>query len=124
MTKNKILKKILIVDDEPNVRLLVSRMLSQSYKVLEASDGQGAIDIARREHPALILMDIMMPGVDGYTACHTLKTDKATKGIPVIILTALGFELNKVLAKKMGVDAYITKPFSEQDLVTAVGQYS
>ena len=124
MSNKKILKKILIADNEPNIRLLVRGMLSKSYMVLEAGDGQEAIDIARHQQPALILMDIIMPRVDGYTACSTLKNDQATKDIPVIVLTGLGFELNKALAKEIGADAYITKPFSYQDLLKAIGQFS
>ena len=124
MSNKKILKKILIADDEPNIRLLVRGMLSKSYMVLEAGDGQEAIDIARHQQPDLILMDIMMPRVDGYTACSTLKTDQATKDIPVIMLTGLGFELNKAFAKEIGADAYITKPFSHQDLLKAICQFS
>ncbi len=124
MSNKKILKKILIVDDEPNIRLLVSNMLGKDYTVLKASNGAEAVEIARAQKPDLILMDVMMPRVDGYTACSTLKTDQATKDIPVIMLTGLGFELNKALAKKIGADAYITKPFSHQDLLKAIGQFS
>ena len=124
MSNKKILKKILIADDEPNIRLLVKKLLGKDYSVLEANDGQEAISIARNKKPDLILMDIMMPKMDGYTACSTLKTDQATKDIPVIMLTGLGFELNKALAKEIGADAYITKPFSHQDLLKAIGQFS
>ncbi len=123
MSNKKILKKILIVDDEPNIRLLVSNMLGKDYTVLKASNGAEAVEIARAQKPDLILMDVMMPRVDGYTACSTLKTDQATKDIPVVMLTGLGFELNKALAKEIGADAYITKPFSHQDLLKAIGQF-
>lgn len=113
-------KKILIVDDESNIRLLVSSMLSKDYTVLEASDGDEAIDIARGQKPDLILMDILMPKLDGYTACRAIKTDPATKAIPVVMLTAVGYELNKKLAKEVGADGYITKPFTSGELLETV----
>jgi len=113
-------KKILIADDEQSIRLLVRRLLSQNYIVLEASDGEEAIDIARRENPGLILMDIMMPKVDGYTACYQIKKDQATKAIPVVMLTGVGHELNKKLSFEVGAKGYITKPFSLQDLLDVI----
>jgi len=114
-------KKILIADDEQSIRLLVRRLLSQNYIVLEASDGEEAIDIARSQKPDLILMDIMMPKVDGYTACHQIKKDQATKAIPVVMLTGVGHELNKKLSFEVGAKGYITKPFSLQDLLDVIG---
>jgi len=114
-------KKILIADDEQSIRLLVRRLLSQNYIVLEASDGEEAIDIARSQKPDLILMDIMMPKVDGYTACHQITKDQATKAIPVVMLTGVGHELNKKLSFEVGAKGYITKPFSLQDLLDVIG---
>jgi two-component system alkaline phosphatase synthesis response regulator PhoP len=110
-------RKILIADDEPGVRLLVTRMLGEEYIVLEAADGQEALDIAERQHPALILMDLMMPKTDGYTACLRIKTDQITKEIPVVILTAIGHELNKRFAEEMGANGYMTKPFTREALL-------
>ena len=69
-------------------------------------------------------MDILMPNVDGYVACSTIKTDQVTKGIPVVMLTGVGYELNKKLAEKIGADGYITKPFSLQELLDTIGQFS
>jgi len=113
-------KKILVADDEQTVRALVTRLLSQNYVVLEAKDGAIAVDIARREKPDLILMDIMMPKVDGYTACHQIKQDQATKAIPVVMLTGVGHELNKKLSWEVGATGYITKPFILQDLLDVI----
>ncbi|MCX6003432.1 MAG: response regulator [Chloroflexi bacterium] len=124
MSNKKIVKKILIADDEPNIRLAVRRMLSQSYEILEAGNGQEAIGIARARKPDLILMDVMMPGMDGYAACSAIKNDSELKKIPVVMLTALGFQLNKGLAAKLGADDYITKPFSQQDLLKAIDRFS
>jgi len=110
-------QKILIVDDEQWVRTLVSRMLEAEYTVLEASDGQQATAVAREEKPAIILMDLMMPNVDGYAACLSIKSDQETSRIPVVILTAIGHELNKRFAEEMGADGYITKPFTRESLL-------
>jgi CheY-like chemotaxis protein len=113
-------KKILIADDEPGVRLTVTRMLEKDYMVLEATDGKEAVDIAKEQRPDLILMDLMMPGMDGYTACSEIKSDQAIKLIPVVILTAIGHELNKKFAVEMGANGYITKPFTVQELTDAI----
>ena len=115
--------RILVADDEPNIRSLVSSMLGKDYVVLEASDGDEAINITRSQKPDLVLMDIMMPKVDGYSACSTIKTDQTTKGISVVMLTAIGYELNKELAQKIGADGYITKPFSLQGLLHTIKQF-
>jgi len=116
-------RKILIVDDEPNVRRLVRTILSKDFIVLEAEDGKQAIDITCTQKPDLILMDIMMPRVDGYTACSAIKNDPTTKSIPVLMLTAVGFELNVKLSQQMGADAYITKPFNSQALLDKIAQF-
>ena len=116
-------KRILIADDEVNIRLLVSSMLSKDYIVLKASDGEEAINIARNQKPDFILMDIMMPKVDGYTACNAIKKDPVTKATPVVMLTAVGYELNKKLAKEVGADGYITKPFTSQELLKTITRF-
>ncbi len=113
---------VLVADDEENVRRLVSSMLGNKYSVLEASDGEEAVDMTRTQKPDLVLMDIMMPNVDGYTACHEIKKGQDTKAIPIVMLTAVGQELNKKLAQKMGADGYITKPFTQQDLLHTIGR--
>jgi CheY-like chemotaxis protein len=117
-------KKVLIVDDEPGVRELVQRILNKSYAVLEAQDGAEAVDMSRSQKPDIILMDMMMPKVDGLTACYLIKKDEATKKIPVVMITAVGFDLNKKLSQDiMGADGYVTKPFTPKDLQTAVDQF-
>lgn len=113
-------KRILIADDEPSIRVVVARMLDRDYSVLEATNGQEAVDIAGREKPDIILMDLMMPQMDGYTACSLLKADQATKMIPVIILTAVDHEFNRKFAAEMGADAYVTKPFTPQTLMDVI----
>jgi len=117
------MKAILIADDESSIRLMVGSMLSKDYLVLEASDGQEAIDIARAQRPDLILMDIMMPNVDGYSACHAIKKDRITSAIPVVMVTALGQELNQKFARQTGADGYVTKPFSLQSLRDVISRF-
>jgi len=114
---------ILIVDDEQGIRLLVREILGHKYGVLEARNGQEAIDMANKHKPDLILMDILMPNVNGYDACSTIKTNPATKRIPVVMVTAIGYELNKNLAKDVGADGYLTKPFLEEELLGTVSKF-
>ena len=116
-------KKVLIVDDEPNIRLLIKGILGHDYTVLEASDGEEAVSMVRKQKPDLVLMDIMMSNVDGYTACYLIKADPATKGIPVIMLTALGYRLNEKLATVLGADGYINKPFKPQELQDVITSF-
>jgi len=116
-------KKILIADDEISVRFLLKRLLRRNYNVLEAINGEEVVDMARGEKPDIILMDIMMPKVDGYTACYTIKKDPLTKVIPIVMLTALGQELNVKLGKEIGADGYMTKPFSPRVLVDTIAQF-
>ena len=116
-------KRVLIVDDEEPIRLLVFSILDKDYIVIEASDGGEAISVAHRQKPDLILMDILMPRVDGYTACYRLKNDAVTKAIPVVMLTGVGFELNEKLSRQLGADGYITKPFSPQELRDMIDKF-
>lgn len=113
-------KTVLVVDDEATIRRLIAGILGTDYIVLEAMDGEAAIDIAKRQKPDLILMDLMMPKMDGYTACSLIKSDQAIKVIPVVMLTGVGNELNKKLAKEVGGDGYITKPFTPQELLDVI----
>ena len=113
-------KKILIADDEAGIRLTLGKTLYKDYVVLEATNGEEAVEIAKGQKPDLILMDLIMPKMDGYAACSQIKADPATRGIPVVILTAVGHELNKKFAAEMGAEAYITKPFSIQGLIDVI----
>jgi CheY-like chemotaxis protein len=122
MEQANIKKKVLIVDDEPNVRRLSRAILSKKFDVVEAEDGQQTIDIANVQKPDVILMDMMMPKVDGLTACYAIKQDPVTKSIPVIMVTAVGFELNIRLSQQMGATGYVTKPFTPKDLFDKISQ--
>ncbi len=114
-------RKVLIVDDEPGVRRLVQRMLSRDYSVLEAQNGAEAVDMACSYRPDVILMDMMMPEMDGLSACYAIKTNQTTREIPVVMLTAISHELNKKLSEDvMGADGYITKPFTREALLEEI----
>jgi CheY-like chemotaxis protein len=110
-------KKVLIVDDEPNVRRLSRIILNKQFDIIEAEDGRQALEQVTAQKPDVILMDMMMPKMDGLTACHIIKTDPFTKATPIIMVTAIGFELNIKLSQQMGANGYVTKPFLPQELL-------
>ena len=113
-------KKILIADDETYIRLLVRSVLGRDYSVLEASDGEEAVYIARTQSPALILMDIMMPKLDGVGACNIIKSGLNTREILVIMVSAREDKLDQEYAKEMGADGYVIKPFRSWELLYTV----
>jgi two-component system alkaline phosphatase synthesis response regulator PhoP len=117
-------RKILVADDELYIRLLVKDILEPEFTVLEASNGEEAVNIAANEQPDLVLMDILMPKLDGYTACYAIKNNELTKDIPVVMLTGVGHELNRQLSQEMGATAYITKPFNPENLLDKARQYA
>ncbi len=115
--------KILVVDDEVNItQILEFSIGAEGYEVITASNGEEAIDMARREQPDLIILDIMMPKIDGYEACRILKANPLTKGIPVVLLTAKGRDIDKRLGYEVGATDYIVKPFSPNKLVDRIHQ--
>lgn len=115
--------KILVVDDEPDIVETVSFMLqARNFDVITASDGLEGLAKVRSEHPDLTLLDIMMPGMDGYDVCIKLKKDKDTMNMPVIMLTAKGENEAVMRAHKSGADDYIVKPFSLPTLVSKLNK--
>jgi len=117
-------KVILVVEDEPKSLVLIRDLLQVSgFKTIEAIDGEKGVELARAKKPDLILMDIMMPKMDGYTACREIKMDKATRAIPVVMLTALDYELNKELGRDVGAAEYITKPVDRQELLDVISRF-
>lgn len=113
--------KILVVDDEQPIRELVKYNLErEGFEVLLAGDGNTGLDMARTEAPDLIILDIMLPGMDGLSVCRTLHQEPATRAIPIIMLSARGEEVDKVLGLELGADDYITKPFSPRELIARV----
>jgi two-component system alkaline phosphatase synthesis response regulator PhoP len=115
------LAKVLIVDDEEDIRNLGKIMLSDiGHDVLTAGNAGDALTIAEEEKPDLILMDIVMPGRNGFDVCKILKFKPATKDIPVIMFSALGRDIDKKMAEEAGAEAYITKPFNKEQLIEIV----
>ena len=120
--------KILVVDDEIYiVHILDFSLGMEGYEVLTALDGEQALEKANAEHPDLIVLDIMMPKLDGYETCKMLKSNDETKNIPVILLSAKGRNVDQKVGFEVGADDYITKPFSPRKLVerinTLLGQF-
>ena len=115
------MSKILIVDDEANIRQLVKYNLEkESYQVLEAEEGLQGIRLAKTEKPDLMLLDLMLPQMDGLEVCRSLKGNPATAALPIIMLTAKSEEIDKVIGLELGADDYMTKPFSPRELVARV----
>lgn len=111
-------KRLLIVDDEADLAEMIKfRMENNGYEVLLAHDGQAALEMARKEKPDLIILDLMLPKMDGYKVCGLLKKDGRYAHIPVIIFTAKGQEEDMKLGEELGADAYIIKPFEPQVLL-------
>jgi len=113
--------KILVVDDEKDIIELVKYHLEKAgYKVIFTGSGGDALDLAAKQNPALIILDIMLPGLDGFEICRILKRNEITKNIPVIMLTAKTAENDMITGLKTGADDYLTKPFSPKVLVARV----
>ncbi|MCX5715349.1 MAG: response regulator [Candidatus Omnitrophica bacterium] len=112
-------KKILVVEDEPGmVMLLKARLESRGYRVYSAKDGIEGIQKAKELHPDVILLDVMMPRLDGYSMAQRLKEDDTTTSIPLVVVTIK--EAMRPLFKKLGVDYFFTKPFEDEELLSAV----
>ncbi len=110
--------RVLIVDDEPDLLSVLHFGLEvEGFDVLEASDGEQGLNIAREQTPDLIVLDLMLPRMDGYKVCRALKFDERYRRIPIFILSARSGETDRRLALDLGADAYITKPYDMKDLV-------
>jgi DNA-binding response OmpR family regulator len=114
-------KKILVVDDEEDIRNLAKQMLEmEGYEVIMASDGKEALSIAEKEAPDLILLDVVMPGMDGFEVCKILKSQQKTRSTPVVIFTVLDSEAHKKRGRDAGADGYAAKPFKIEALLAEV----
>jgi DNA-binding NtrC family response regulator len=115
---------VLVVDDEPlNVDVLEQELRGAGYRTISASSGEEAVTLAKKVQPDLVLLDVMMPGMDGYDACRRLKQSDATRDIPVIMLTSFGETAKKVRAFNEGAVDYVTKPFETEELLARVGTH-
>ncbi len=113
--------KVLVVDDEKDIVELVQYNLKkEGYRVISACDGERTMDLVKKKLPDLIILDLMLPGMDGLEVCRILKKDSRTSGIPVIMLTAKGEETDIVVGLELGADDYVTKPFSVRQLAARV----
>ncbi len=116
--------KILITDDEPGMRVLIEQTLEpledKGVVLLHASNGKQALEIIKAEKPDFVLLDVMMPGMDGFEVCNTVKNILEMKDTYILMLTAKGQEFDKQRGKDVGVDYYITKPFDLDDLFEKV----
>ena len=114
-------KKILVVDDEPNIiKLLESRLSHSGYDIITAVDGKTCLKKAKDEKPDLILLDIILPGLNGFEVCKHLKKDQETKDIPIIMLTSLAQEQDLSKGLEEGASCFITKPFNPADLLIEI----
>ena len=117
-------KKILVVDDEVDlVKTIQFSLELEGYEVLVSYNGEDALSQARKEHPDLILLDIMLPKLDGYRVCRLLKFDERYKHIPILMMTAKTQEKDKLMGKETGANEYITKPFDMEELMEKVKKY-
>ena len=115
--------KVLIADDEPNIVVSLEYLLKRAgYTVLVARDGQEAIDTLRRERPALVLLDVMMPKKSGHEVCAELRADEALRDTQVLMLSAKGRDTDIDKGLGVGADAYMTKPFSTRELAAKVAE--
>ena len=114
-------KNILVVEDDLDIRELISfNLVNEGHQVFDANDGEVGIDKARNNNPDLILLDLMLPGIQGLDVCRIIKSDQETKETPIIMVTALGQEEDIVKGLETGADDYITKPFSIKVLIARV----
>lgn len=119
-------KKILIVDDEVNMRMLLKEALEEfedkGVKLLIAENGSDAIESIRTEKPDLVILDVMMPVMDGFDVCNTIKNELGMKDVYVLMLSADGQEFNKQKSKDVGTDGFMTKPFDPDEIAEKVAQ--
>ncbi len=114
---------MLIVEDEPNIVESLSFVLQRAgYAVISAPDGETALGLLRRSPPGLMILDLMLPGINGFEVLKAVKSDPSLKKVPVIVLTAKGQARDRRMAEDIGVEGFVTKPFSNHELVELVGR--
>jgi DNA-binding response OmpR family regulator len=121
LQEKRMSKTILIVDDEPNIVLSLEFLMKrEGFEVQTAGDGQAAIEMLAARRPDLMILDVMMPRKNGFEVCKEVRADPALSGLPIILLSAKGREVEIAKGLSLGADAYITKPFSTHELVARV----
>jgi DNA-binding response OmpR family regulator len=116
-------RRVLIVDDEPNIVLSLEFLLrQQGYEVSVAASGEEALAAAARQPPDLVVLDVMLPGLDGFEVCRLLRERPEHAGLRILLLTARGREVERVRGLEEGADAYVTKPFSTRELMKTVAE--
>ena len=114
-------QRVLIVEDEPDIRdLLVFHLEREGYHVTKSRNGEDAVRLAHASPPDLVVLDLMLPEMDGLEVCSRLRRDPVTQAVPIVMLTARGDELDRVLGLEMGADDYVVKPFSPRELVARI----
>jgi len=114
-------KSILIVEDETDIMNLIAWHLgNDGYTTFQAPDGQKGLELAEEKLPDLILLDLILPGMDGLEVCKSLHQNPSTKSIPVVMLTARGEEVDRIVGFELGADDYIVKPFSPRELILRI----
>ena len=113
--------KILIADDEPNIVISLEFLMKrEGHEVHVARDGPAALEAIRRERPALVLLDVMMPGMSGFEVCQAVRADESLAGVKIVMLSAKGRDTDLAKGSALGADAYMTKPFSTRELADKV----
>ncbi len=116
--------RILIVDDSPSQLMGIRRIVEKlGHEVFTAEDGASGVEVAKREIPDLILMDVVMPNLNGFQATRTISREPTTKHIPIVLVTTKDQETDRVWGMRQGARAYLTKPFSEIELSDAINKY-
>lgn len=123
MTEAMDKKRILLIEDKLDLAETIKlRLEANNYEVLLAADGKQGLDKVRNERPDLVILDLMLPKIEGYQVCRMLKFDKKYKKIPIIILTARAQDSDRQLAEEVGADAYLIKPYEPQVLLTKISE--
>ena len=114
-------KKILIIEDEKDIAELIRHYLEKDkFETLLASDGEKGLELIRRQNPDVVILDLMLPKIDGIEVCKRIRSDSKVSGVPIIMLTAKGDESDRIIGLELGADDYVTKPFSPKELVARI----